>query len=97
MKGQISAVKPILEDLRLRKKERVKEFSEIQSQIARISGEIAGNSDQSKNDNGILVNENDLTLKKLEELKLQLKELQHEKVPLIAVIIILGCGTRLVN
>ncbi|KAL6145597.1 hypothetical protein ACLB2K_056283 [Fragaria x ananassa] len=43
LRDQISAVKPVLEELSLKKQERVKDFSVIQSQIARISSEIAGN------------------------------------------------------
>ncbi|KAK9283163.1 hypothetical protein L1049_011395 [Liquidambar formosana] len=43
LKEQISAIKPVLEDLRLKKQERIKDFSEIQLQIVRICGEIAGN------------------------------------------------------
>ncbi|XP_015876119.3 65-kDa microtubule-associated protein 5 isoform X2 [Ziziphus jujuba] len=78
LKDQISAIKPFLEDLRMRKKERVKEFSEIQSQIIQICGEIAGNG-LSKNFAGPQVDENDLTVKRLGELKSHLKELQNEK------------------
>lgn len=90
LKDQISVLKPILEDLRLKKKERVEEFSGIQSQIAQICGEIAGNGDQSKNE-AIRVNVTDLTVKKLEELKLHLKELLHEKVPFTTVTMDLDC------
>ncbi|XP_024021141.1 65-kDa microtubule-associated protein 5 [Morus notabilis] len=79
LKDQISAIKPILEELRLKKKQRVEEFSEIQSQIACICAEIAGNG-QSKNYGDPQVNDNDLTAKRLAELKLHLKELQTEKV-----------------
>lgn len=82
LKDQISAIKPILEELRLRKKQRVKEFSEIQSQIACICAEIAGNG-QSKNYGDPEVNEHDLTAKRLAELNLHLKELQSEKVQLV--------------
>lgn len=82
LKDQISAIKPILEELRLKKKQRVEEFSEIQSQIACICAEIAGNG-QSKNYGDPQVNDNDLTAKRLAELKLHLKELQTEKVRLV--------------
>ncbi|KAK4797580.1 hypothetical protein SAY86_029906 [Trapa natans] len=43
------AVKPILEDLRLKKEERMKEFVDTLLQIAKICAEIAGN-------NGMLIN-----------------------------------------
>ncbi|PON51216.1 Microtubule-associated protein, MAP65/Ase1/PRC [Parasponia andersonii] len=78
LKEQILAFKPILEDLRLRKKERVDEFLEIQSQIAHISAEIAGNG-RSKNYGDPQIDEHDLTMKILAELKLHFKELQNEK------------------
>ncbi|XP_050235213.1 65-kDa microtubule-associated protein 5 [Mercurialis annua] len=78
IKQQISAVKPALEDLRSKKQGRLKEFSEIQLQIARIYAEIAG-TDDSINSNDPQVDENDLTVNKLGELKSHLKELQNEK------------------
>lgn len=94
LKDQISAIKPFLEDLRLRKKDRIKEFSEIQSQIVQICGEIAGNG-QSKNYADPQVDENDLTVKRLGELKSHLKELQNEKVlPLSNAILV---STRLIG
>ncbi|KAI9156212.1 hypothetical protein LWI28_002237 [Acer negundo] len=43
LKQQISAIKFILEDLRSKKEQRIKEFSETQFQIVRICAEIAGN------------------------------------------------------
>lgn len=59
--------------------ERMKEFSEVQSQIDRISGEMTGS--ESSVDSALPeVNERDLTLKKLEELKSHLRELHNEKV-----------------
>ncbi|XP_065867278.1 65-kDa microtubule-associated protein 5 [Euphorbia lathyris] len=78
LKKQISAVKPVLEDLRLKKQERMKDFHETQMQIARIRAEIAGicSSDKFTDPQ---VNENDLTMKRLGELKSHLKELQSEK------------------
>lgn len=79
LKERISATKPILEDLRLRKGERLKEFSEIQSQIGCILAEIAGNND-TKNYTDLLVDERDLTVKRLAALKSRLKVLESEKV-----------------
>lgn len=76
---QLSAIKPVLEDLRMKKQERMKEFSETQSQIVWICAEIAGNI-QSINSVNAQVNERDLTMKKLGGLKSYLQELQSEKV-----------------
>ena len=85
LKEQISAIKPTLEELRSKKQERIKEFSEIQSQIVHICAEISGHG-QSNSSSDPQVNERDLTVKKLGELKSHLQELQNEKVPLIVVI-----------
>ncbi|KAJ8756078.1 hypothetical protein K2173_024625 [Erythroxylum novogranatense] len=78
LKQQMSTVKPVIEELRKKKEERVKEFYETQSQIARICAEIAGD-DRSIKPADPHVNEHDLTVKKLGELKCHLKELQTEK------------------
>uniref|UniRef100_A0A2N9EMT8 Uncharacterized protein n=1 Tax=Fagus sylvatica TaxID=28930 RepID=A0A2N9EMT8_FAGSY len=79
LKEQISAIKPILEELRSKKQERIKEFSEIQSQIVYICAEIAGHG-QSNSSSDPQVNERDLTVKTLGELKSHLQELQNEKI-----------------
>lgn len=79
LKHQMSTISPTLESLRLKRRERVKEISEVEFQIAVISAEIAG-SDKSLDPNGIQVDELDLTAKKLGELKSHLQELQYEKV-----------------
>ncbi|XP_059429033.1 65-kDa microtubule-associated protein 5 isoform X1 [Corylus avellana] len=78
LKEQISAIKPILEELRSKKQERIKQFSEIQSQVVRICAEIAGNGQSNSSDPQ--VNECDLTVRKLGELKSHLQELQTEKI-----------------
>lgn len=79
LKDQLSALKPILDDLSLKKEKRVKDFSAIQSQIVRISAEIAGNG-VSKNVGDPGVNERDLSVKRLGELQSHLEELHKEKV-----------------
>lgn len=78
LKQKISALSPILEDLRMKKQERIKEFSETQLQIDQICAAIAGN-DQFISSVETQINEQDLTSKKLGELKSQLQELQSEK------------------
>ena len=79
LKQQISAVNPVLDELRLKKQERMKDFYETESQIARICIEIAGN-DRSIDSADPEIDERDLTVKRLGELKSHLKELQNEKV-----------------
>ncbi|KAK6119185.1 hypothetical protein DH2020_047079 [Rehmannia glutinosa] len=78
LKQQISVIRPIVENLRLKKQERVKEISEVEFQIAGICAEIAGN-DHILDPNGIRVDELDLTTRKLGDLKSHLQELQFEK------------------
>jgi len=79
LKQQISAVNPVLDELRLKKQERMKDFYETETQIARICAEIAG-SDRSFDSADPEIDERDLTVKRLGELKSHLKELQNEKV-----------------
>lgn len=79
LKHQLATIRPVLEDLRLKKDERIKEFSKIQSQISQICAEIAV-CGQSKNVTDPEVDQCDLTVKKLGELKSHLQELQNEKV-----------------
>lgn len=78
LKQQISAVNPVLDELRLKKQERMKDFYETETQIARICAEIAG-SDRSFDSADPEIDERDLTVKRLGELKSHLKELQNEK------------------
>ncbi|KAL2514737.1 microtubule-associated protein 65-5 [Forsythia ovata] len=78
IKEQISVINPTLENLKMLKHGRVREFSELQLQIAQICAEIADN-DQTLNPDDIQVDELDLTTKKLGQLNLQLLELQSER------------------
>ncbi|CAI0421331.1 unnamed protein product [Linum tenue] len=76
LKQQLSALKPALQDLRQRKQARMIEFHETQLQIAQICAEIEGNDINTVHPT---IDECDLTLKRLGELKSHLKELQTEK------------------
>ncbi|KAJ6770255.1 MICROTUBULE-ASSOCIATED PROTEIN MAP65/ASE1/PRC1-RELATED [Salix purpurea] len=76
IKEQLEAIAPVLEQLWEQKTARVKEFSDVQTQIQKICGEIAGN----LNINDIpAVDDADLSLQKLNEYHAQLQELQKEK------------------
>ncbi|PWA80068.1 Microtubule-associated protein, MAP65/Ase1/PRC1 [Artemisia annua] len=77
IKEQLAAIAPALEQLWKQKDERVKEFSDVQTQILKICGEIAGNSDRAGTQ--VVVDVSDLSLKKLDEFHEQLQELQKEK------------------
>ena len=85
IKEQLEAIAPVLEQLWGQKTERVKEFSDVQKQIQKICGEIAGN----LNINDIpAVDDADLSLQKLNEYHAQLQELQKEKVNLFVHLIV---------
>ncbi|XP_058080404.1 65-kDa microtubule-associated protein 1-like [Magnolia sinica] len=79
IKEQLAAIAPVLEQLWKQKEERVKEFAEVQSQIQKICGEIAGNLKLGEQAGTPTVDESDLSLKKLDEFQSQLQELQKEK------------------
>lgn len=76
IKEQLSAIAPALEQLWQQKEERVREFSDVQSQIQKICEEIAGG----LNNGPYVVDESDLSLKRLNDYQSKLQELQKEKV-----------------
>lgn len=78
LKEQISAVKPTLEDLMMKKDLRRKQVSEILTQIAEISSNIAGT--DSPVSSGPEIDESDLTQTKLDELRAHLQDLCNQKV-----------------
>ncbi|CAA7025336.1 unnamed protein product [Microthlaspi erraticum] len=75
IKEQLSAIAPALEQLWQQKEERVREFSEVQSQIQKICEEIAGGLSNGPH----VVDESDLSLKRLDDYHIKLQELQKEK------------------
>ncbi|XP_023901091.1 65-kDa microtubule-associated protein 1 [Quercus suber] len=79
IKEQLAAIAPALEQLWKQKEERIKEFSDVQSQIQKICGEIAGTLNLSDQAGTPAVDEADLSLKRLDEYHGQLQELQKEK------------------
>ncbi|XP_019434764.1 PREDICTED: 65-kDa microtubule-associated protein 5 [Lupinus angustifolius] len=79
LKEQLATIRPVLEDLRSKKDDRIKEFSKIKSHISQICAEIAG-CGQSESVTVPEADQFDLTVKKLEEHKSHLKELQNEKI-----------------
>lgn len=76
IKEQLSAIAPALEQLWKKKEERVKKFTDVQTQIQKINGEISGSNE---NSGRFKVDESDLSLKKLDEFHDHLQELQKEK------------------
>ncbi|KAK2636782.1 hypothetical protein Ddye_031574 [Dipteronia dyeriana] len=79
LKVQLDSITPALREMRLRKEERVNQFRAVQAQIQKISAEIAGLSEYDDSSKTIIVNENDLSLKKLEEYQTELQRLHNEK------------------
>lgn len=80
LKEQLDSITPALREMQLRKEERVKQFRAVQQQILKISAEIGGQSESDDSSPIVIVNENDLSLKKLEEYKNELQRLHSEKV-----------------
>lgn len=80
LKEQLDLITPALREMQLRKEERMKQFRAVQGQIQKISAEIAGQSVYDESPSSIVVNENDLSLKKLEEYQNELQRLHNEKV-----------------
>ena len=80
IKQQLAAIAPTLEQLNKKNNERVREFVNVQSQIDQICGEIAGTTEVGEQVARPQVNEDDLTLERLEDFRSQLQELEKEKV-----------------
>ncbi|XP_006647805.1 65-kDa microtubule-associated protein 1-like [Oryza brachyantha] len=79
IKEQLTAIAPTLEQLGKKKKERIKELANIQSRIEQIRGEIAGTLEIGQQVPLPPINEDDLTIQKLQEFQSQLRELEKEK------------------
>ncbi|KAI3497626.1 hypothetical protein L1887_33065 [Cichorium endivia] len=79
LKEQLGAIAPALQKLQMKKAERMKQFRTVQSQIQKISAEIAGQSEYDDSLPDIVVNENDLSLKKLQEYQMELQRLHADK------------------
>ena len=91
LKEELEAIVPILEEMRKQKIERRHQFLEVLDQIKNISKEIYRSTEDSQCT--VVTNECDLSLKRLEELHIQLHALQKEKVCYMKSILILtNCG-----
>uniref|UniRef100_A0A803KYW3 65-kDa microtubule-associated protein 3 n=1 Tax=Chenopodium quinoa TaxID=63459 RepID=A0A803KYW3_CHEQI len=77
LKEELNMISPFLEEMRKRKSERKQRFVEVLDQISNISSEILRSAADSVSQK--TVDENDLSLKKLEELHTRLLALQKEK------------------
>lgn len=80
LKEELRRILPQVEEMRKRKSDRRNQFLEVQGQIQEISNEIYGSSEYMTSK--MVVDDSDLSLRKLEELHRKLHELQKEKVEL---------------
>ena len=93
LKDQLAAVTPLLEELRTKKEERIKQISNVQSQIEKIKAQISDHGYQ--NYDGCvkqLSDDHDLSTRRISDLQMQLRNLQKEKVG-----VILACNVYLLN
>ncbi|XP_058182282.1 65-kDa microtubule-associated protein 6-like [Rhododendron vialii] len=79
LKEQIAYVTPLVEDLKLKKEERVKQFVELKAQIDKITAEVSGYSHLINAASSLNLEEQDLSLRKLTEYQTELQTLQKEK------------------
>lgn len=77
LKEELRRILPQLEEMRKRKSDRRNQFLEVQEQILEISNEIYGVTEYIPSKT--VVDESDLSLRKLEELQKKFHELQKEK------------------
>ncbi|XP_043721779.1 65-kDa microtubule-associated protein 6-like isoform X2 [Telopea speciosissima] len=76
LKEQLASVSPLVEDLKMKKEERIKQFSDLKAQIEKISGEISG---YTQPNGAVTMEVQDLSLRKLTEYQTCLHNLQKEK------------------
>ncbi|KAL5725509.1 hypothetical protein ACHQM5_008646 [Ranunculus cassubicifolius] len=79
LKEQLVSITPALQEMQLRKVERIKQFQDVLLKIQKASAEIAGHSEHDDLVSEVKVNENDLSLNKLEEHQIELERLHREK------------------
>lgn len=80
LKQKLAFVTPAVENLRTKKDERMRQFADIKAQIEKISGEIAGYSClNSSLMSSLTLDEQDLSLRRLNEYQTHLRALQNEK------------------
>lgn len=80
LKDKLAFVTPLVDDLKEKKEERVRQFADIKAQIEKISGEISGYDHLNNSMMTSLSLEEDLSLRRLNECQQHLQSLQKEKV-----------------
>ena len=79
LKEQLAAVVPVLENLKCKKEERIKQFSDIRSQIEKIRFELSEYNDHDS-ESSLAEDQHDLSTRKLNSYQAQLRALQKDKV-----------------
>ncbi|RAL47873.1 hypothetical protein DM860_011458 [Cuscuta australis] len=79
LKEQLASITPLVEDLKLEKEERLKQFTDVTTQIEKITAEISGYGEVINAMSSLNLEENDLSLRKLTEYQTRLRALQNEK------------------
>ncbi|MFS8018514.1 putative microtubule-associated protein, MAP65/Ase1/PRC1 [Helianthus anomalus] len=79
LKGQLMMVTPLVEDLKSKKEERIKQFADIKSQIEKINSEILGYNQITSTVSSLNLEEQDLSIRKLGDYQSHLRSLQKEK------------------
>ncbi|KAJ8564806.1 hypothetical protein K7X08_001266 [Anisodus acutangulus] len=79
LKEQLGLITPLVDDLKAKKDERVKQFADIKAQIEKISGEISGSCNIINSLSTLNLEEHDLSTRKLSECQSHLRALQKEK------------------
>lgn len=79
LKEQLATVSPVLESLKCKKEERIKQFSDIRSQIEKIRFELSEYNDQGADPSSLAAEEHDLSMRKLNSYQTQLRALQKDK------------------
>lgn len=80
LKQKLASVAPLVEDLKMKKDERMMQFADIKAQIEKISGEISGFNYLNGALSSLSLDDQDLSLRKLTEFQTHLQTLQKEKV-----------------
>lgn len=79
LKSQLDSVTPLVEELKCKKEERMKQFADIKAQIDKITSEIAGYGHNVASVSILNLEEQDLSVRKLMEYQSNLRALQKEK------------------
>uniref|UniRef100_M1CVU9 PLE n=2 Tax=Solanum tuberosum TaxID=4113 RepID=M1CVU9_SOLTU len=79
LKEQLGLIMPLVDDLKAKKDERVKQFADIKTQIEKITSEISGSCNIVNSFSTLNLEEHDLSTRKLSECQSHLRALQKEK------------------